>query len=107
MVTGFASYFMNLGDCSVEEAEAWGLLKGLQVAWEKGRKKNEVMTDSKTIIDLFNRQDSREDHQNLASNIMDKCKLHKRQQWDIKAFHIYREQSKVADAIANDVALKT
>lgn len=49
-----AGFTMDLGVCSTNEVEAWGLLKGLQVAWEKGIRRVMVMMDSKYIIKLFN-----------------------------------------------------
>lgn len=42
-----------LCDCA-DEAEAWGLLKGLRMAWETGIQKLIIETDSLTIFNWIN-----------------------------------------------------
>ncbi|KAF7844298.1 Non-LTR retroelement reverse transcriptase [Senna tora] len=42
----------NIGSCSSLEAEIWGILSGMELAWEKGFRKVIVEADSKVDIDL-------------------------------------------------------
>lgn len=46
-VFGFS---FNLGVCNIDEAEAWGIFKGLSIAWEKGIKHVEVECDSLRVV---------------------------------------------------------
>lgn len=39
-----------MGSCSIDEVEAWAILKGLQVAWDKGKDQVMVMSDSEKVI---------------------------------------------------------
>ena len=53
-ICGFSS---RLGDCSAEEAELWGLILGLRIAWRKGYSNLLVERDSLVLVDwLANRR---------------------------------------------------
>lgn len=44
--------FIGKHKCNtVEESEAWAVIRGLDWAWEKGVKKVEVQSDSKVVCD--------------------------------------------------------
>lgn len=43
----------NLGSCSVEPAELWAVLLGLELAWAAGYKKIIIETDSKLALSLI------------------------------------------------------
>lgn len=45
-LTGFS---LRLGNCTIAEAKAWAILKGLEIAWDKGMRKVHVMCDSKKL----------------------------------------------------------
>lgn len=85
------------------QAEAWGILRGLQIAWEKGIRKVELSTDSRDIIEWFTSQSNRRIHAGPTSNIMSKCESMRRRPWEIKAYYIYREQNRVANTLAKFV----
>ncbi|CAI0558377.1 unnamed protein product [Linum tenue] len=44
---------MNLGRCTITRAEIWGALRGLQMAWDSGRRRVELQLDSTTAITLL------------------------------------------------------
>ncbi|XP_019156234.1 PREDICTED: uncharacterized protein LOC109152979 [Ipomoea nil] len=54
-VVGFTA---NIENCSIAEAEAWSIFKGLKLAWKKGCRKVVVESDAKNIIDCLNHHDS-------------------------------------------------
>lgn len=54
-ILGFSK---SIGNCNSFEAELWGLLTGLEVAWDVGFKKICMELDSKAIVDLFVKGDS-------------------------------------------------
>ena len=46
-------FTMKLNTSNAHEAEAWGILKGLQLCWNMGIRKLEVESDAKNIVQLF------------------------------------------------------
>ncbi|CAI0558378.1 unnamed protein product [Linum tenue] len=47
------AFSMNLGRCTITRAEIWGALRGLQMAWDSGRRRVELQLDSTTAITLL------------------------------------------------------
>lgn len=45
----------NLGVCTALEAEFWAIHNGLTLAWDRGRRKIEVQTDSKVAVTSIQR----------------------------------------------------
>lgn len=70
-ITGF---YANLGTCTVDEAEAWAILKGLRITWEKGFKHIIIMGDSKRIIDCLMQRDRDKKQHVKVNNISTECK---------------------------------
>lgn len=64
-IGGFA---MNIRTWTVEEAEAWEVLKGLKVAYEKGVRKLFIKSDSKEIINMFVNQRNKHMYHNKIAN---------------------------------------
>ena len=46
-------FVYNLGICSIIQGEAWGVLTGLQRAWELGMKQFIIECDSKLVVDAI------------------------------------------------------
>lgn len=97
-------YAYIIGNCSHLEAEAWALLKGIQLAVHHGYNKVIFETDSSTITDFIK---STRQPSIAAHNILEACKRELRnfESWQI--IHIAREQNKVADAIAKHASRLT
>lgn len=94
-------FTMNIGSCTTDEAEAWTLLKGLQVAYDKGIRKIEIRSDSRFITNMLNRDSRSYNLFNLASNILDKCRNIMLQRFEEKrVLHVFREQTRAADVMA-------
>lgn len=79
--------------------EAWGILRGLTIAWEKGIKQVEVECNSLIVIHWM-RSENYEDKVIVPiKNIITKCEMMKTN-WRVKLFHAYREQNLVANTLA-------
>ena len=50
-ISGFS---LRIGYCTSDEAELWGLIQGLRVAWEKGIRILGVEVDSTDVINWIN-----------------------------------------------------
>nr|GMC99849.1 reverse transcriptase [Ipomoea batatas] len=93
-------FIANLGIFSSEEAEAWAVLKGLKIAWERGFRKVMVETDANNIVEALNMPNSGSNYRRLLANIIQDCKQWLMKPWDITVTHIFREQNRVADVLA-------
>nr|GMC97865.1 putative RNA-directed DNA polymerase [Ipomoea batatas] len=93
-------FIANLGIFSSEEAEAWAVLKGLKIAWERGFRKVMVETDANNIVEALNMPNSGSNYRGLLANIIQDCKQWLMKPWDITVTHIFREQNRVADVLA-------
>lgn len=47
---GFA---VNIGSCSAQLAELWGIYYGLLIAWEKGIRRLELEVDFKMVVEFL------------------------------------------------------
>ncbi|XP_010527295.1 PREDICTED: uncharacterized protein LOC104804652 [Tarenaya hassleriana] len=47
----------NLGTCSIFRAEAWGVLLGLRLAWNRGWRKVRVEVDNQALVSTIQRSD--------------------------------------------------
>lgn len=68
-----ACYSTNLECCSIDEVEAWTILNGLQVAWDKGKDQIMVMCDSRKVIDALSHKDYKRDNYLREKNIIKEC----------------------------------
>ncbi|XVE63501.1 hypothetical protein DITRI_Ditri07aG0025300 [Diplodiscus trichospermus] len=92
----------NIGTCSVPEAELWGIIHGLRLAWSLGYRKVLLGVDSKLVVDQINDVKTRSmRHMNILSDIKDILA----RSWEVKVTHIYRECNRAADHLASQAAL--
>lgn len=94
-------FVRGLGMGSVLNAELWGILLGLQIAWNHGIRKIWIESDSLTSINLIkNGFPSSHLYYNLVQNIMELCS----RSWQARVSHTHREGNRVADSLANEGA---
>lgn len=89
-------FMLNLGSCSVLEAEIKGALKGLQLCVERDFSRVQVECDNLEAVQLFticpgDRRASREIH--LCHSLMKSFE-------DYTVTHIYREANSLADQLS-------
>lgn len=90
-------YNGSCGVCSIFSAEAWGVLKGIQLAANIGIQNLIVESDSKDIIECLNNVSTRDNwEQNIICECIDRAKLFN----SIEFIHIFREGNQVADRMA-------
>ncbi|KAK0580349.1 hypothetical protein LWI29_000920 [Acer saccharum] len=92
---GFA---LNKGLGSVIEAELWGALEGLKLAWMAGYKKVVLETDSQNAVNLLTNYRS---VNHPLYSIIQACVELIKGDWSCHVLHIYRECNKVADGLAS------
>lgn len=96
-IIGFS---MSIGCCSVEEAEAWAVYKGLILARDKRKERIIVRSDSSFIINILNRSHAESYQCTKVTNVLDNCRRIIGNFSEVKFVHVFREQNKVADALA-------
>lgn len=99
--TGFLA---NLGPCSVDEAEAWGIYYGLKLAWDKGLRKVILECDSKRLVDWLTKDGSRDEIRGPIANLVNRCKTMMGQDREVRMTHVFREQNRVVDHMAKKVS---
>lgn len=87
----------KIGYCSSDEAEALGMLQGLRLLATLGTRYVIVESDSASIIDSLRSRSKL--HGNIG-NILQRCQTAATNFEEIHFEHIYREQNKLADALA-------
>ncbi|CAI0548092.1 unnamed protein product, partial [Linum tenue] len=94
-LTAFA---INLGTCSITQAELRGVVEGLQVAWDAGHRRVLVQLDFQCAVQLLQGETS-DDHPYAAciSRFRELCS----RSWSVKVSHIYREGNVCADYLAS------
>lgn len=78
----------SIGRCNSLSAELWGVLGGLQFAWNKGYKKVELQTDNMKITEAFN---ARASCIRKGSGILQQIKAKLKEHWDVRVKHVHRE----------------
>lgn len=91
--TGFS---LNLGVADNMTAELWGILKGLELAWDPGEKRIILETDSKAALQLIQGAGNESPHYNLVSRIRNPTN----RSWNCRLQHAWREGNKYADWLA-------
>ena len=81
----------KLGSCSITDVECWGILNGLQLAWEIGCRKVILEADSLCAINSLNNTKSLPSKQR---NLTTKCEDLLSREWSINFNHTYREANK-------------
>ena len=79
---------MKLGRCSIMNAELWAILKGLELAWEKGYKMVEMEVDSLMDVKKILRD---KDTINIHSSLIRAIQEFLKRDWTIQINHVYRE----------------
>ena len=95
-VTGFKR---GLGVGSVLSAELWGILIGIQIAWNRGIRKLWIESDSLIAVNLV-RKGCLPSHQ--YHNLVCSIRSYMDKQWHLRVTHTHREGNRVADALANE-----
>ena len=86
--------FVNqLGICSPMEAELWGALEGLKLAWGMGMKQIILESDSAKIVGLLN---GSKDIMVRDRNLLASCLKMVKEDWQLKVAHTYREANRSA-----------
>lgn len=88
----------NLGNCSVLLEELWGILTGLELAWELGFRNILLESDSHNAVSLLTKNHSQT---HLCRAILNSIKSYLQRNWRVQVYHIYREGNVVADWLAN------
>lgn len=87
-----------LGISSNIVAELWAILKGLQLAWDRGYKQVILESDSKAGLSLIADAEVVSTHFNLVKQIRDM--MHRN--WECELKHIWREANNCADWLAKE-----
>ncbi|KAF7819384.1 Non-LTR retroelement reverse transcriptase [Senna tora] len=87
----------NVGSCSITLTELWGVLSGLQVAWNRGFKKVIIETDCLNAKRLIY-QNFEEGY--CSAQLVDEIHKSIAQDWDVVVQHVFKEANFVADKIA-------
>lgn len=95
-------FSFNLGSCTIDEAEAWGILRGFKIAWDKGIRQVEVECDLLRVIKWMQALEVGNKVQGPIKNIIESCKQLLKREQRVKFNHIYREQNQVAGLLAKN-----
>lgn len=94
-------FVRGLGMGTVLTVELWGILLGLQLAWNHRLSKIWLESDSLTAINLIHKGcPSSHMHYNLVQSIKEFCSKN----WQIRLSHTHREGNRVANSLANEGA---
>ncbi|KAF7814701.1 reverse transcriptase [Senna tora] len=90
-------FVRNLGACSITQAELWGILSGLEVAWYQQARRVIIETDSQTARMLISQQ---VEDTHPSANLV--CRIHGfiAREWEVVITHTYIEANFVADKLA-------
>ncbi|CAI9112050.1 OLC1v1012421C1 [Oldenlandia corymbosa var. corymbosa] len=90
-------FSINIGYCSITGIEIWGLLQGLQLAWDKGYRKLEAKVDNKIVVRLVL---PKEPNSEVHLGILCAIKELMSRSWEVKLAHVHREKNFAADYMA-------
>ncbi|PRQ16167.1 putative ribonuclease H-like domain-containing protein [Rosa chinensis] len=94
-MNGFA---VKLGIGQVVEAELWGLLKGMEMAWQNECRQLKIEMDSLVAVKLVLSPIA---HLHPLYSIVASCQELLSRDWNVSLIHVYRECNSVADLLAN------
>lgn len=92
---GFA---INIGITTAPTTELWGVVFGLEIAWDKGLRRVHVEIDSKVVL-RFIEKGVQPTHP-LASLVL-RCQDLLTRDLVVRFGHVFREGNRVADSLAN------
>ncbi|KAK4282627.1 hypothetical protein QN277_013982 [Acacia crassicarpa] len=90
-------YAFRLGICSAYKAELWGMLHGLEEAWQAGFRRVILESDSLIAVTVLTRGGGAIRESRLISRI----RTWMNKEWEVQLQHTYREGNMCADWIAN------
>ncbi|KAK7291983.1 hypothetical protein RIF29_07579 [Crotalaria pallida] len=93
-------YARRIGVTTAYKAELWGILTGMQVAWNDGIRNIIIESDSLTIVNLMNKENSHEGPSSYNS-LISHINMWRRKAWNINFSHTMREGNECADFLAN------
>lgn len=82
---------------AVDFMQSWAVLEGLEFAWSRGIQYLEIQTDAQKVADRINKESKL---QRPIHDIIHKCKDFINRDWEVTIKHVYREQNRVADKLA-------
>jgi len=95
-IFGFSEH---LGHCSSMKAELRAISRGLQLAEGEGFRKVWIRTDSLVVVGMLtNKMQWHPEHHFLLQRCSN---LLRKEEWEVKITHCYREANQVADILAN------
>ena len=95
----FEVFTINCGSCTCTRAELLAVLRGLVVAWEGDHRKVHVELDSEVVVRMLVEDPPAS---SPFIQIIRKCHAFiKRDGWEVKITHCYREANRAADWLAN------
>ncbi|XP_031115795.1 uncharacterized protein LOC116019654 [Ipomoea triloba] len=98
---------LNLGDCSMDIAEARAVLMGLKIAWQRACTNIIIQRDSKNVVKWINDPLFDATRGGTLNNIIFECKSWMKRSWNVKCCHVLREQNQVADWLARNQGADT
>ncbi|KAF7839972.1 RNA-directed DNA polymerase [Senna tora] len=92
-------FYCCLDKCSTLQAELWGVLKGLEVAWKIGMRKVQLESDSLGAVNLIKDPPGNAHTSfSLASKIIGLLN----RDWEVRVRHVYRDANLAADLMARN-----
>ncbi|KAK9921201.1 hypothetical protein M0R45_029722 [Rubus argutus] len=91
-------FVANLGSGQVLEAELWGLIKSMDLAWNCGYRSLEIEMDSLVAVQLVL---SPVDNIHPLFSLVANCQDLLERDWNVILTHVYRECNSVADMMAS------
>ncbi|KAE8679315.1 hypothetical protein F3Y22_tig00111402pilonHSYRG01195 [Hibiscus syriacus] len=92
-------YSKAIGRCSVLDAELWGVVVGLEVAWNLGLRDVMIETDNKDVIQLLQQRKE----MNQSSSMIPYVVRLLQQECNLRFGHVEWERNAVADGLAKMV----
>lgn len=94
-----SGYCMSIGCTTAFKAELWGILKGMELAWNFGIRRLMVESDSLSIISFLNHK--KKESSSCNNNLIRLILGWKSRSWNISFMLTLREGNSVADFLAN------
>lgn len=93
-----AGFACAIGQCTVLEAEQLAMIRGADVAWEKGYRKVILESDSKTLVEMLKDMKSYD----LCSLLCLQLQEYMAREWDLRIVYIPRKRNRLADLLAKE-----
>ncbi|CAI0443132.1 unnamed protein product [Linum tenue] len=93
-----SAFTLNLGACTITQAELRGAVEGLNLAWDKGYRRVRVQLDSQCAVQLIRHVNTGNHH---CAAILDRFRELLSRHWEVIIEHVYREGNRCADFLAS------